>query len=106
MVKFIVLTRQIFYSFAPQLNASQLNVNELICLNSVYIHDYSRKRTKNRDVRRARSLSKDVDANNDVRNFVGLIQARPGNDSFDDPHVAPYWPTWPCSGVIMNIHRI
>ena len=20
-----------------------------------------------------------------------------GKHSFDDPHVAPYWPTWPCS---------
>ena len=28
---------------------------------------------------------------------VGLSVCRLVTHSFDDPHVAPYWPTWPCS---------
>ena len=27
---------------------------------------------------------------------VGLSVGRSVTHSFDDPHVAPYWPTWPC----------
>ena len=34
-----------------------------------------------------------------VRWSVGLSVGRVTH-SFDDPHVAPYWPTWPCSLMI------
>ena len=31
-----------------------------------------------------------------VRRLVGLSVCLLVTHSFDDPHVAPYWPTWPC----------
>ena len=31
-----------------------------------------------------------------VRRLVGLLVCLSVTHSFDDQHVAPYWPTWPC----------
>ena len=37
-----------------------------------------------------------------VRWLVGWL----GTHSFDDPHVAPYWPTWPCVSYLSDRREV
>ena len=38
-----------------------------------------------------------VGATKHLYNWLYPLVGRSVTQSFDNPHVAPYWPTWPCS---------